>query len=52
MSVLVLGTFDGVHKAHKYLISSAKASGETVIACTFDVPPALFFKKMCFFNTI
>ncbi len=46
MSVLVLGTFDGVHKAHKALVSAAKSSGENVIVCSFDVPPALFFKKI------
>lgn len=38
MSVLVLGTFDGVHIAHRALINEAKKTGEKVIVCTFDAP--------------
>ena len=45
MSILALGTFDGVHIAHKELLKIAKQQGEHVIACTFDVPPAAVFKN-------
>ncbi|MBR2861485.1 MAG: bifunctional riboflavin kinase/FAD synthetase [Clostridia bacterium] len=45
MSVLILGTFDGVHKAHRALIQAAKEMGDRVIACTFDSPPFLYFSK-------
>lgn len=38
MSVLILGTFDGVHIAHRQLIEEAKKAGNNVIACTFTSP--------------
>ena len=38
MSVLILGTFDGVHTAHRQLIRVGKQSGESIIACTFSSP--------------
>lgn len=38
MSVLVLGTFDGVHIAHRQLIKEAKKIGKRVIVCTFFTP--------------
>lgn len=45
-NTLVLGTFDGVHIAHKTLLSEAEKTGGRVIACTFDAPPAYFFNKI------
>lgn len=42
-NVLVLGTFDGVHRAHTALINEAKKLGGKVIACTFDIPPSAYF---------
>ena len=38
MSVLILGTFDGVHIAHRQLIEEAKKAGNNIIACTFTAP--------------
>ncbi|MBR6765918.1 MAG: bifunctional riboflavin kinase/FAD synthetase [Clostridia bacterium] len=38
MSVLVLGTFDGVHIAHAELLKQAKKTGEKIIVCTFSSP--------------
>ena len=38
MSVLILGTFDGVHVAHRQLIEEAKKAGNNIIACTFTAP--------------
>ncbi|MBE7092327.1 MAG: bifunctional riboflavin kinase/FAD synthetase [Clostridiales bacterium] len=38
MSVLVLGTFDGVHIAHRQLINEAKKTGKRIIVCTFSKP--------------
>lgn len=38
MSVLILGTFDGVHMAHRQLITEAKKTGKKIIACTFSSP--------------
>ena len=38
MSTLILGTFDGVHVAHRQLIDEALSQKEAVIACTFDAP--------------
>lgn len=38
MSVLILGTFDGVHIAHRQLIKEAKKAGKEIIACTFSSP--------------
>ncbi len=38
MSVLILGTFDGVHIAHRQLIEEAKKAGNNIIACTFNAP--------------
>ena len=38
MSVLILGTFDGVHTAHRQLIHVGRQSGESIIACTFSSP--------------
>lgn len=39
MNVLVLGTFDGVHLGHQFLIEYALGRGN-VIACSFLLPPA------------
>lgn len=39
MNVLVLGTFDGVHLGHRYLLEYAKNKGN-VIVCSFLLPPA------------
>lgn len=39
MNVLVLGTFDGVHLGHRYLLEYAQGKGN-VIACSFLLPPA------------
>ncbi len=38
MSVLVLGTFDGVHIAHRQLIKEAKKTGKKVVVCAFSTP--------------
>ncbi len=38
MSVLVLGTFDGVHLGHRQLIKEAKKTGEKVVVCAFSTP--------------
>ncbi len=38
MSVLILGTFDGVHIAHRQLIKEATKAGNNIIACTFTTP--------------
>lgn len=38
MSVLILGTFDGVHIAHQQLIKEAKKAGTNIVACTFASP--------------
>lgn len=38
MNVLILGTFDGVHIAHRQLITEAKKAGNNIIACTFTSP--------------
>ena len=38
MSVLILGTFDGVHIAHQQLIKEAKKAGTKIVACTFTSP--------------
>lgn len=38
MSVLVLGTFDGVHIGHRQLIKEAKKTGKKVIVCAFSTP--------------
>lgn len=38
MSVLVLGTFDGVHLGHRQLIKEAKKTGKKVIVCAFSTP--------------
>ena len=45
MNTLVLGTFDGVHIAHREIINRAKRLGGKVTVCAFDIPPALFFGK-------
>ena len=45
-NTLVLGTFDGVHIAHRALLFQAQKTGGRVIACTFDAPPAYCFKKI------
>lgn len=42
-TILVLGTFDGVHIGHQALVRFARERGEHVVACTFDRPPAAFF---------
>lgn len=38
MSVLVLGTFDGVHLGHRQLIKEAKKTGKKVVVCAFSTP--------------
>lgn len=38
MSVLVLGTFDGVHIGHRQLIKEAKKTGKRVVVCAFSTP--------------
>ncbi len=43
MTALVLGTFDGVHTAHRALLKEAAKHADDVIACTFDIPPASYF---------
>jgi riboflavin kinase/FMN adenylyltransferase len=40
---LVLGFFDGVHKAHKAVISSALNQSKDVTLITFKTSPALYF---------
>lgn len=40
MNVLVLGTFDGVHLGHQYLLEYAKGKGK-IIACSFLLPPTV-----------
>lgn len=44
-SVVVIGTFDGVHKGHQVLLNRAKeiASGRSIIALTFDPHPTTIF---------
>lgn len=44
-SVVVIGTFDGVHKGHQLLLNRAKeiAAGRTIIALTFDPHPTTVF---------
>lgn len=41
---LVLGFFDGVHKAHKAVIQSAFKCSDNVTVVTFKESPALYFK--------
>jgi len=47
--ILVIGTFDGVHKGHQYLISEArkKAKKQNVplVVYTFSIPPKVYFQK-------
>lgn len=47
-SVVTMGTFDGVHKGHRYLISSAvkraHEMGIPSVVITFDVLPKVFFQ--------
>ena len=45
MSVLILGTFDGVHRGHQALLDRAKNFAEPIVACTFSFPPAKKIKK-------
>jgi len=45
MTSLILGTFDGVHLAHRELIKSAATECDNVVACTFSTHPLAFFKK-------
>ncbi|CAN2189905.1 RibF FAD synthase [Candidatus Nanopelagicaceae bacterium] len=44
-SVVVIGTFDGVHKGHQVLLNRAKeiAEGRSIIALTFDPHPTTIF---------
>ena len=42
-NTLVLGTFDGVHRAHRALVDTARKVGGEVTVCTFDRPPAMLF---------
>ena len=44
-NVVVIGTFDGVHKGHQVLLNRAKeiASGRSIIALTFDPHPTTIF---------
>lgn len=44
-NVVVIGTFDGVHKGHQALLNRAKeiAAGRSIIALTFDPHPTTVF---------
>lgn len=44
-NVVVIGTFDGVHKGHQVLLNRAKevAAGRSIIALTFDPHPTTIF---------
>jgi len=42
---LVLGFFDGVHKAHKAVITSALEFSDNVVLITFKESPAVYFGK-------
>ena len=45
-AVAVFGTFDGIHKGHRAVLSSALAFTELVpVAITFDVPPKRFMSN-------
>ncbi|WP_248923915.1 FAD synthetase family protein [Paenibacillus hamazuiensis] len=47
-SVLTIGAFDGVHKAHRELIATARSRadecGVPLVVYTFDPPPKVFFQ--------
>ena len=47
-NVVIIGTFDGVHRGHQHIIEQAikicKKNKGKVIAVTFDIPPRLFLK--------
>ena len=45
-TALALGTFDGLHIAHKKVLSLAEGC-ERKIAITFDVPPAMVLTQKC-----
>ena len=39
-SVLTIGTFDGVHRGHRFLLDLAKKRGDELIVLAFDPHPA------------
>ncbi len=45
-TALALGTFDGLHTAHRQVLALADGC-ENKIALTFDVPPAMVLKNQC-----
>lgn len=42
---LVLGFFDGIHKAHRAVIESAFKHADNVIVITFDTSPSVYFNQ-------
>jgi len=44
---LILGFFDGVHKAHRAVIESALKESDNVVLITFKESPAVYFGKSC-----
>lgn len=44
-TAIALGTFDGVHRGHKAVLSAAVDSGYTSVAVAFRVPPKAFFSE-------
>ena len=42
---LVLGFFDGIHKAHRAVIESAFKHADNVIVITFDKSPSVYFNQ-------
>ena len=42
---VALGTFDGVHKGHRAVLSTAVGCGLYTLAVTFELPPKAYFSK-------